>query len=127
MSDAFHLIPLRQDEWRFALARIGQRIYVFRVAIFGAASAPLVWGRFAAFLGRTTAAVTLPHAARVQIYLDDPIISLAGSPAAIRLELATALAWLSALGVPLAWAKAEGGNTLQWIDKGAEVLRELQS
>ncbi len=79
VSDAFHLTPLRRDEWRFALARVRDRIYVFRVTIFAAASAPLVWSRVAALLGRTTAAVMLPHTARVQIYVDDPIISLASS------------------------------------------------
>ncbi len=53
IMDAFHQIPLHPAERRFTLELINSRVYEFRVLVFGSGSAPTVWGRFAAFLGRT--------------------------------------------------------------------------
>ena len=40
VSDAFHNIPIRPDEWRFVCASVLDHFYVFTVVISGAASAP---------------------------------------------------------------------------------------
>ena len=51
ISDAFHQVPLNPAERRFTLASVGDRVYEFKVLVFGSGSAPTVWGRYAAFLG----------------------------------------------------------------------------
>eukprot|EP00969_Alexandrium_andersonii_P306694 13558380-Alexandrium_andersonii.AAC.1 len=58
---------------------IRDRVYVvvlrgerccFRVLVFGAASAPAAWGRFAAWLGRSAAVLVDPRALRLSVYVD---------------------------------------------------------
>ena len=115
VSDAFHLIPLHPSEWKYTLAAVGERLFVFRVLVFGSASAPTVWGRFAALAGRLCAAVLDRAHARAQVYVDDPIVTLRGSPAVVQHEGALFLATLLALGLPLSWAKAGGGPEIDWI------------
>ena len=56
--DAFHRIPTSPAEYQCTACAAGDAFYYFRVLVFGAASAPTVWGRFAAWLGRSTAALT---------------------------------------------------------------------
>jgi len=119
VEDAFHQIPLAPDERRFALACVGGVIYAFKVLVFGSASAPTVWGRFAAFLGRTWAAIVDPSTMRVQIFVDDPFFTVRGSRRAIALEMALAMLWAAILGFPLAWHKVAFGASLPWI--GAQV------
>ena len=120
IEDAFHQIPLRGDEQRFTLASIAGRIYVFRVIVFGSGSAPTVWGRFSALLGRTIAGVTDSRVLRLQIYVDDPVFVARGAQASIHQELAVALLWTAVLGYPVSWGKADGGSQLRWI--GADVV-----
>ena len=77
------------------------------------ASPPL--GRYAAFLGRSTAAVVGSDPLRLQVYEDDPLYSrIAELPRAARL-FSVALLWALVLGYPLAWHKTEGGSDLRWI------------
>jgi hypothetical protein len=47
VSDAFHQILLRQNEWRFTVAEFAGKYYVFTVLVIGSASAPTVWGSMA--------------------------------------------------------------------------------
>eukprot|EP00974_Lingulodinium_polyedra_P037866 3631291-Lingulodinium_polyedra.AAC.1 len=65
------------------------------LARHSAGSAPTLRGRFAAWLGRSTAAITLPAVLRQEIYVDDPIHVVAGSPDMQVQELALALLWAS--------------------------------
>ena len=68
---------------------------------------PLVWGRVAAYLE-----------ASVQTYVDDPLISLAGTRQQRDWAAAvTCLVWVM-VGSDLAWKKARFGNRVSWI--GAE-------
>jgi hypothetical protein len=115
VSDAFHQIPLRQDEWRFTVAEFSGKYYVFTVLVFGSASAPTVWGRYAAWLGRSTATIVNPDRLRIQIYVDDPIFTIRGTLYDAAVEVAIALAWIMCSGYPLAWPKSEGGKKISWI------------
>ncbi len=119
VSDAFHLVPLEASEWKYTLASVVDRLFVFKVLVFGSASAPTVWGRVAALCGRVLAAVLQCDHARVQMYVDDPLVSLRGATDDLLREGSLFLATLVALGLPLSWAKAAGGRTLGWI--GAQL------
>ena len=78
-----------------------------------------MWGRYAAFLGRSTAAVVGSDPLRLQVYVDDPLcVCVAKLPRAARL-FSVALLWALVLGYPLAWHKTEGGPDLRWI--GAQI------
>ena len=87
VSEAFHQVPLHESERQFtAVAALGGKYYVFKVLVFGSSSAPTVWGRYAAFLGRSTAAVVGTDPLRLQVYVDDPLyVCLADPPRAARL------------------------------------------
>ncbi len=119
VSDAFHQVPLHRDEQAYTVASVAGVFYVFRVLVFGSGSAPTVWGRYAAFLGRSTAAVLEGHPLRLQVYVDDPVYAVSGTLASAARLLALALLWARVAGYPLAWMKTEGGESLRWI--GAQV------
>lgn len=89
--------------------------YVFLVLVFGSKSAPTVWGRYSAWLGRSVSLLTLRDHLRAEIYVDDPIFALAGSGHQKRKEVCIALAWLLVVGFPIAWNKAEAGSSVRWI------------
>ena len=66
----------------FTATQVAGKFYLFRVLVFGSASAPTVWGRFAAFIGRTSAAILDPIGATNQTFVDDPIYILTATRAA---------------------------------------------
>jgi hypothetical protein len=121
ISDAFHQVPLHPSERRFTLAAVGNYVYEFQVLVFGSGSAPTIWGRYAAFLGRTVMAVVGPDRFRAEIYVDDPIFAAAGTPGEINRRLTMALLWTAILGFPVSWPKAEGGKSVRWIGAQASV------
>jgi hypothetical protein len=120
----------------------GGKFYYFTVLVFGSASAPTVWGRFAAFAARSTAAVCRSLPVRLELYVDDPILVALGPPERAARSISLAILWLCLLGFPLAWHKSEGGPSIRWIgasftfdgrllhislpaEKVAEVLDEI--
>ena len=114
ISDAFHQVPLHPDEWRFTAAAFQDKFYVFK-EVFGSASAPTVWGRFAAFAGRSTSAIVNTLGIRMQMYVDDPVFLATGTLPQAAKGLTVALLWLNILGLPLAWNKSDGGKSITWI------------
>ena len=83
IEGAFHNVPHRASEKRFVCAQAFGAYYIFDVSVFGAKSAPTIWGRFAAWLGRSMSSLFDPSGFRVQIYVDDPAVVVRGNPAAI--------------------------------------------
>ena len=119
ISDAFHQVPLNRGEQRFTVAEFEGTFYVFRVLVFGSASAPTVWGRVAAWLGRSTAAVLHELAAELHIYVDDPIFLACGTTEQVARDLTCGALWAAVMGFPLAWPKAIAGHEVVWI--GASI------
>ena len=93
--------------------------FAYRGFPFGLVSGPLVWGRVAAYLTRLAQAVYhSAQEARVQTYVDDPLISLAGTRKQRDWAAAVScLVWVM-VGSDLAWKKARIDNIVSWI--GAE-------
>ena len=114
IQDAFHNIPAGRDE-RFTVAqaklRSGPAHIIYDVLVFGAKSSPTIWGRYAAFLGRTLAAC-IPSMSS-QIYVDDPIFILEADKAVQTLT--KALLWTELLGYPVKLSKAAAGDEVDWI------------
>jgi hypothetical protein len=78
IADAFNNIPVRPDERRFTCASIGGKFIVFDSLVFGSGSSPTVWGRFAAWLGRSIVAICDEWRLRAQVYVDDPLLVVRG-------------------------------------------------
>ena len=110
IAGAFHNIPIHTGEKRFVCAMFEGVDYVFDVTIFGSRSSPTVWGRYGAWLGRSTSSLFQRTELRVEVYVDDPPMVAAGSPDTHRRLFTVALLWMAAAGFPLAWAKAERGG-----------------
>ena len=115
IADAFHQVPLDQREWKYTAAALGGFVYIFRVLVFGSVSAPTVWGRYAAWLGRSTCALLANERLRLHIYVDDPIYVASGTASQRARALTKALLWATAAGFPLAWHKSDGGESITWI------------
>ena len=66
---------------------------------------PLVYCRVASFAARCTAAMLANLQARLQLYMDDPALSVAGDRASILATIdAVIVLWL-VLGIKVAWRK----------------------
>lgn len=122
VEDAFWLVPLHMKERRYFVARLRGHYYVFRSTAQGSRCAPLT---FAAVIGLTARWVqslvgTPPwkrraEEARVQIYVDDPLFTLRGTPNRVqRLATIISLAWMI-MGFPMAFHKAVMQPKLTWI------------
>ena len=127
-KDAFMSIPLLAEERRFCCASVPQGLerrrqgistaepptgnfVVWRVLGFGGRSFPLVFSRAASFAARSAQALfSTGHnneaAARLQLYVDDPVLTLS-SPCSLtrRRGADLVLWWWLVLGIPLAWEK----------------------
>jgi hypothetical protein len=113
ISDAFHQTLFDDSEQRFAVAFVDDKFWVFRCLVFGSGSAPTAWGRFAAFLGRSTAAIAAGNF-RTQIYVDDPAYSCQGTMLQAATQLTIDLLRATVLGYPCV---AQGGR---WKDDNAD-------
>ncbi len=78
-SEAFRQVPLNPREWRFTAASFKGKHYAFKVLVFGPASAPIIWGWFAAFAGQSTSAICNHLGIRMQMYVDDPVFIASGT------------------------------------------------
>ena len=88
--------------------------FCYRVVCFGIKSGPLLWGRIAALLMRITTAIHTNEVVRIQTFVGDPAITVAGTPQhRCRLLLPTVLLWL-ALGFKLSWRKGPRGREVEW-------------
>ena len=98
---------------------------VWRVLGFGGHSNPLTYSRVASFAARSAQALLMqdpndsPVAqGRLQLYVDDPALTLRGTPAQQQTAVDIVLLWWLCLGIPLAWPKGSfmnGREAHEWI------------
>ena len=88
------------------------KLLVWNVLGFGGHSYPLVYSRVATFAARSGQSLLMAHPdhdvlaqGRIQLYVDDPIVTITGSTSQRRLAVDVLLLWWLCLGVPLAWKK----------------------
>ena len=115
-QDAFYQCRLAQEERKHVVVKgTGTQYYVLEVVAFGLACGPLLWSRLAAALLRLAQACCWDRA-RLQCYVDDPILVVIGLDRIQRsVELALPLLLWQALGCKLSWAKLQRGSSIQWI------------
>ena len=128
IRDAFMNVPVSADRFALAAAKPESRpgdplqLVIFDTLVFGAASSPTIWGRCAAWLARTIAAVE-PEAG-CQIYIDDPVFVLAGGIREAAKRLTTVLLWIAITGFPIKLSKATGGKHITWIGATVQIKDE---
>ena len=125
IRDAFMNIPAGRDKFVTTAAipnkeGDGHRVVIFDTLVFGAVSSPTIWGRMAAFLGRSWASIC-PEV-NTQIYVDDPAFILEGSFQEAARSLAVILLWATILGFPIKWEKACGGKSITWVGACIKLL-----
>ena len=122
-SDAFLNLGIAEAERGHAVVLVKPGIYAaYRGVPFGLASAPLLWGRAAAFIGRATQAIHGPNSHRVQIYVDDPAVAVGGSKSARSWALGRTLILWAALGARIALHKVSRGKAVKWIGATYSVV-----
>jgi hypothetical protein len=58
------------------------------------------------------------------MYVDDPVYAAVGTSQDVTLIFALALLWAAAVGFPLAWHKADGGQSVAWIGASFTLASE---
>eukprot|EP00959_Pyramimonas_sp_CCMP1952_P077685 1624065-Pyramimonas_sp.AAC.1 len=117
MRDAYQHFRVHPAELRHCLTRDWRSavVMVWVMMSFGLKSAPLLWGRLAAAMARLIQGMYIPGEARLQLYMDDPLWALTGSPYTQRFCLAMGIWTFIAFGVSLSWGKGQMGALVEWI------------
>ena len=121
-SNAFNTLRLKDGERQFAVFKglpdeMGRnRYYVSKVVVFGLAAGPLLWGRLCGAAMRLAQAMAHPRESEVATFVDDPVVVVAGQTVAQRSwsMIRYAALWM-ALGMEVAWHKADRGQQITWI------------
>lgn len=119
-SDAFKHLTVRENEYKYLSGRALGGYFVYRTVLFGVKTGPLVWGRVAALIARSTQALFHPSRCRLQIFVDDPLIVARGTEAELNSIFNIVLLWWLALGLKVAWTKGALGIEAEWI--GAKLV-----
>ena len=121
-EDAFHTLQVDPSEWRYLVARHPVKGFVgYRTVLCGGAGCPLLWGRAAAFLGRSGQSLFCERELRTQIYVDDPATIVRGSLTKARECAALLLWWWLALGLQISWKKGSFGQEFRWIGVSVDL------
>ncbi|CAJ1454754.1 unnamed protein product [Effrenium voratum] len=92
VENAFWLLPLAPSERRFFVAKLRGKYFVFLRTAQGSRSAPLTFAAVMALSARLVQSVLLrdrlsrrhPQEGRLEVYVDDPIAVLSGTPSKVR-------------------------------------------
>ena len=115
-EDAFHTLSVEPNEWKYLIARHPVAGFVgYRTVLCGGAGCPLLWGRAAAFLGRSAQSMFQEHELRTEIFVDDPATLITGDLGTARWRGALLLWWWLALGLKVSWRKGVFGKSFKWI------------
>ena len=115
-SDAFLNLGISEKERGNVVIKTASGQYAAYAGVpFGLATAPLLWGRAAAWLGRTAQALHSKWEHRLQIYVDDPALVARGNRSTRTWTFARTLLFWAALGARMALHKVERGHVVKWI------------
>jgi len=123
-SDAFWLLPLAPEERKWFTSRIRGKYFVFLRNAQGSRNAPLGWGRVSAMMGRATQSMFTKDEARLEIYTDDPFVSVAGTKERRDRCFAIIILFWRCMGFPLSWHKGSRGSSANWIGGEFKICTE---
>ena len=122
-EDAFHTMGVRAEELPHQIVKGFDGEYVgYETVLFGGGGSPGVWGRAAAFLGRSGQALFSTGETRIQVYVDDPCTVWRGTPAVRSWNKVILLLWWLVVGPAISWKKLQIGRQVKWI--GVQVQLE---
>ena len=121
-SDAFKQLPVRHQEKRFLTGRSLGGFFVYHTVLFGIRTGPLVWGRVASLISRCTQAVL--RQGRLQVYVDDPFLTLVGDKREIEKEASLVVLLWAACGLKIAFNKGTRGCSTEWVGARFQVDNE---
>ena len=78
-SDAFKQLPVLHNEKKYLSGQALGGFFVYHKVLFGIKTGPLVWGRVAALVARATQSLLDVDRARLQIFVDDPLLVMRGT------------------------------------------------
>ena len=116
VREAHRLIVVAPEDWPLQAVQPvpGGNVYLNKRGTYGYSSAAYWWGRLAAGVQRLTHYL-LAHSLAVWLMLFADDFNAAASGQDFRKRL-LAIPWImTALGVPLSWAKTKGGFVYTWI------------
>ena len=114
---AFYHFPVWPGEQRYLTTRVSNLWYVWTRATQGSRGAPLISGRGLAQAMRLSTSVAPSSFVRSSTYVDDPIITLAGTESETDRTMAKVVLCLRALNYDLAFEKAQDSihdPTITW-------------
>ena len=115
ITDAFYKVPLDCAEWPYFVLFYNYCYYVWTRLGQGSLNGPTLFGRFSAFLGRASQGMLEGRSAFMQIYTDDPIISICSSSEDTQATVSLIILFWRLLGLDLATHKAQLSNCVTWI------------
>ena len=120
-ADAFLSLRVLEQERCYLVVSDGDQYFAYSSVPFGLGTAPLLWGRVGAWLGRATAATLEANpaasgksSALINIYVDDPIVAASGTDKDRTRAFATALVLWTMVGARVSWQKLKRGHQLEW-------------
>ena len=124
-TDAFWNIPLHHDERPYFVIKYRGAYLIFLRTAQGSRGAPLTWAAVASLLARVSQSMFMDakaQRARLQVYVDDPLLGLQGTSSARRRMAVKFITIFLVLGVRLAFDKAQFGPRVSWI--GVDIAAE---
>ena len=121
VTEAHRQVPIHPDDWHLLGCQVipGGDVFVNTVGTFGVASASYYWSRVAAAVGRLAQYLAGYSCITCHMLVADDYLLECGGPF-YRRGLILFFVLCASLGVPLAWHKTAGGDTLIWV--GFELL-----
>lgn len=92
-ADAFKQLTVRENEYRFLSGRALGGYFIYKTALFGIKTGPLVWGRMAALISRSTQSLFHNNRFRLQTFVDDPLIVARGTELQLNSIFNVVLLW----------------------------------
>ena len=94
----------------------------YETVLFGGGGSPRVWGRAAAFLGRSGQALFSTGETRIQVYVDDPCTVWRGTLPVRSWNKVILFLWWLVVVPAVSWKKLQFGWQVKWI--GVQVQLE---
>ena len=123
VRNAFWLVPNKPSERRFCVGMVRGKYVVYLRTPQGSRGAPFSWGYLFALVSRCTQSLVDPRHGRLQVYVDDPHLSVRGPPWMRRRIIAKVVITWMALGFALAFDKGQKGVKVGWIGAVYNVTR----
>ena len=116
--DAFYRAPLHPDERHYYVVSYGGKFLRWNRIAQGSTNGPQLFGRFAALVGRLTQSVVPSSSGRLHIFIDDPILTLKGTPEVNDRNATKAILIWRMMSLGLAFHKAQYNRHVQWVGHG---------